>query len=113
MTPNSRHIKLGYAPGNAPNYTGVTAPTFAHQWTLDALGNGSTFKQDSNGGVPGSWDLAQNRSHNQANETTAVSGYIGLDWADPVHDAAGNTRINVPIPFFFPIHLNSTPCAPS
>ena len=68
---------------------------------LDALGNWDEFDEDDDGDA--SWDLEQKRYHNDVNEidtdnthgdaddaiTLQPSG-AGSDWADPVHDAAGN-----------------------
>ena len=53
-------------------------------WPLDALGNWDGFTEDADGdGTP---DLQQDRTHNDANELTDLSGA----WLDPACDAAGN-----------------------
>ena len=56
--------------------------SFAQDYTLDQLGNWSTFKDDADGN---GWDFTQTRTHNDANELGTVS-----NWTNPVHDAAGN-----------------------
>jgi hypothetical protein len=61
---------------------------FAQRWGLDATGNWRSFREDSDG--DGDWDLDQPRSHNKANEITAISATTGPDWVDPAHDRAGN-----------------------
>jgi RHS repeat-associated protein len=65
------------------NGTTIVSKNYAQEWTLDALGNWPTFKQDNDG--DGTWELSQTRTHNKANETLTASS-----WASPVHDAAGN-----------------------
>ena len=63
-------------------------------FTLDQLGNWSTFKErDTDTG--GTWDLDQDRAHNDVNEIdngsdNGITTTTGTDWTDPVHDAAGN-----------------------
>ena len=78
--------------GTANDTTGaITTKKFEQQWKLDQLGNWEEFDQDDNGN--GTWDLEQSRTHNVANELTAVSlqsGGAGANWADPAFDAAGN-----------------------
>ncbi|NLE39470.1 MAG: RHS repeat protein, partial [Pirellulaceae bacterium] len=83
--------------------------TFAEQWSLDALGNWSEFKQDD--AAPfgaGNWTLEQQRLHNKANEidnddnhanapSGSITATVGGDWVDPIHDAVGNTWL-MPIP---------------
>jgi RHS repeat-associated protein len=77
-------------------YGSLTNPTAFQSWTLDALGNWEEFDDDANG--DSTWDLQQKRYHNQANEIdgnggnsiTLQSGGAGANWADPVHDLAGN-----------------------
>jgi len=64
-------------------------------WTLDPVGNWSTYKQDADGT---GWDLEQTREHNPANEIadttddddaiTEVQG--NPNWIDPAYDNAGN-----------------------
>jgi len=62
--------------------------TFEQDWALDATGNWSTFKEDSDGN--GSWNLDQPRTHNKVNELTVIGATTGPNWADPVYDNAGN-----------------------
>ena len=76
---------------------------FAQEWTLDALGNWTNFKQDDDGN---GWDLDQDREHNSVNEidndddheTAPVNAITGSpNWVDPEHDEAGNmTKIPQP-----------------
>jgi RHS repeat-associated protein len=61
-------------------------------WSLDPVGNWSTYKEDADGS---GWDLDQARLHNKANEIedtgetpNAISGTP--DWIDPAYDKAGN-----------------------
>jgi RHS repeat-associated protein len=78
--------------GSANNTTGlISTKKFDQQWTLDQLGNWQEFDQDNNG--DSTWDLEQSRTHNDANELTAIglqSGGAGANWSDPAFDAAGN-----------------------
>ena len=62
---------------------------FAQNWTLDATGNWSEFKQ---GAAQGTWTIDQDRTHDAANQVGTISG-SGGNWADAVHDAAGNMTI--------------------
>jgi YD repeat-containing protein len=63
----------------------VRADSFDQNWTLDGLGNFSSFNND---GTP------QTRTTNAANEITAVTG----GWANPTYDLAGNmTTIPAPV----------------
>ena len=50
----------------------VATKNFAEEWTLDATGNWSSFKQDTDG--DGTWNLNQSRTHNAANEITQIAG---------------------------------------
>jgi len=61
---------------------------FAQDWDLDQTGNWEGFDQDTDGN--GNNELVQTRSHNDANETGTIGATTGTNWADPVHDAAGN-----------------------
>jgi hypothetical protein len=56
----------------------------AQLWSLDALGNWSEFKDDATDGA--TWDLDQDRTHNEANEITDLDA----SWVDPDYDDAGN-----------------------
>ena len=67
----------------------ITSRQLEQDWTLDQLGNWSTFKQrDTDTGS--TWDLDQDRAHNDVNELTSFTTTTGTDWADPAYDAAGN-----------------------
>lgn len=66
----------------------LTNLAFEQDWSLDELGNWSEFKQDDDGGD--TWDLDQDRTHNDANEITAITGG---SWLTPAHDAAGNMTL--------------------
>lgn len=72
------------------NLVGTSISTVAgrQDWTLDALGNWSSYKEDNNGSLP--WVLDQGRTPNLANEITAISATTGTDWYDPTFNAAGN-----------------------
>jgi RHS repeat-associated protein len=66
---------------------------FNQAWPgLDALGNWTQFKWDTNGGG-NSW-TEQSRAHNKANEIAGNSGNPiygnNADWIDPAYDLAGN-----------------------
>ena len=65
-------------------HTSLTSKAFEQQWSLDATGNWSGFKEDTDGDA--TWDIAQTRAHNGANELVSTT--------DPtlslVHDRAGN-----------------------
>jgi RHS repeat-associated protein len=62
----------------------ITSLDFAQEWTLDATGNWTGFKQDDDGT---GWDLTQTRTANEVNEITGISGG---SWVAPSYDAAGN-----------------------
>ncbi|MBM4017216.1 MAG: hypothetical protein FJ288_02640 [Planctomycetes bacterium] len=57
---------------------------FDQDWTLDALGNWSSFNDDGQ---------SQDRTHDEANQITAISGSGGANWVDPAYDAAGNMTL--------------------
>ena len=57
---------------------------FAEEWTLDALGNWTNFKQDTNG--DNIWEFDQGRTHTVANE---IDHYRASSM-NVLHDAAGN-----------------------
>lgn len=98
-------FKRGQASG-----AGVLADTATRRdwtWTLDQAGNWRTYGQDSNGGATAGGTSSQARSHNLANEIdtdddhgnaagASISG-SGVDWIDPVYDAAG-AMTTVPMP---------------
>lgn len=64
--------------------------TTEQSWTLDAWGNWDQYRYNNNGTI-------QNRDHNEANEIDLISGSGSANWAEPVHDAAGNMT-SVPDP---------------
>ncbi|MEX2118268.1 MAG: RHS repeat-associated core domain-containing protein, partial [Pirellulales bacterium] len=68
--------------------TAITGLAFAQAWSLDATGNWTAFKEDTDGN--GGWDLNQSRSHNNVNEIGTIGASAGPDWVDPIHDRAGN-----------------------
>jgi len=83
------------------NKDAVTSTNFRQAWTLDDVGNWTTFQQDDDGTT---WDLEHEREHNLANEiedtdsnNDAIETTTGTDWVDPAHDAAGNMT-QVPVP---------------
>lgn len=69
-------------------------------WTLDQGGNWRSYSQDLDGGFGSGTALIQSRSHNQANEIDTTDSHAdptgnsisgaGVDWVDPVYDAAGD-----------------------
>ena len=69
--------------------------------SLDAVGNWTEFKEDSDGGGSGDsgWSLDQNRAHNKVNEIDGHSGNPiwpqggGEGWQDPTYDDAGNQTL--------------------
>ncbi|HEY0984945.1 RHS repeat domain-containing protein [Schlesneria sp.] len=67
--------------------TAIPSPTFAQCWTLDPTGNWRGFNESTSGS---SWTLTQARTSNTVNEITAISTPVGLAWAVPAYDAAGN-----------------------
>jgi len=68
-------------------------PVNEEDWTLDALGNWTDFLQKASGTTT----LNQDRTHNDVNEISTITATTGTNWADPVHDAAGNmTQIPKP-----------------
>ncbi len=66
--------------------------TFSQDWALNALGNWDQLTQDDDG--DGTADLTQTRTHNAANEVTAITGG---GWTTPAHDSAGNLT-TLPVP---------------
>lgn len=70
-------------------------PTWEEDFTYDPTGNWHGATTGYLTKVSGSTTLDQNRTHNEANEITGISGTP--DWADPTHDAAGNMT-SVPQP---------------
>jgi hypothetical protein len=85
-----RTFDRGNLAGTAPDYTGVTSTSYKQDFTLDQLGNWTTFKDDADGN---GWDFTQTRTHDAANEITQID-------SSTVHvaeDAAGNmTKIPQP-----------------
>ncbi|TVS17111.1 MAG: hypothetical protein EA424_13360, partial [Planctomycetaceae bacterium] len=69
------------------NQDGITGTAVrAEDWDLDMTGNWPGYVQKNSG----STDLEQGRTYNSVNETTSITAATGTDWADPVHDRAGN-----------------------
>jgi YD repeat-containing protein len=73
--------------GTHDGIVGGTA-AFGQEWGLDATGNWEGFDEDADG--KGTTDLEQIRDHNEVNETGTIGATTGTNWADPVHDRAGN-----------------------
>ncbi|WP_428940714.1 RHS repeat-associated core domain-containing protein [Fontivita pretiosa] len=77
-------------------FSGISTLSFAQEWSLKALGNWTSFKEDANGNGTftdaTATDLTQTRSHNKANEITDISGEQAgqVAWATPAYDAMGN-----------------------
>ena len=69
---------------NKDAITGTAA--WEEDWSLDMTGNWTDYVQKTSG----STDLDQDRTHNDVNETTDITAATGTNWADPVHDKAGN-----------------------
>jgi RHS repeat-associated protein len=61
-------------------------PVREEDWALDSTGNWPGYVQKTSGTT----DLDQSRTHNKVNEITAIAATTGTDWADPVHERAGN-----------------------
>jgi RHS repeat-associated protein len=57
---------------------------FHQDWTLDTLGNWSSFDDDGQ---------EQERTNDEANQITGISGSGGANWVDPGYDAAGSMTI--------------------
>ena len=66
----------------------ISSLNFAQQWSLDATGNWSAFKEDDNGDA--TWDLEQTRTSNAVNEITDVDETTGPSWISPAYNRAGN-----------------------
>ena len=66
----------------------ISSLNFAQQWSLDATGNWSGFKEDDDG--DSTWDLDQTRTSNAVNEITDVSETTGPSWLTPAYNRAGN-----------------------
>ncbi|WP_428940607.1 RHS repeat domain-containing protein [Fontivita pretiosa] len=92
---NSVHRLTDYDRGDLNGtFSGISTPSFAQEWSLKALGNWTSFKEDAdgNGMFSDAVDLNQTRGHNKANEITDISGEQAgqVAWADPGYDAMGN-----------------------
>jgi RHS repeat-associated protein len=88
--------------GTAPNYSGVSSPSFAETWSNDALGNDRVYSRND-----GASSFAQTKAFNTFNEidvddldANSSSGSIigtsgvGGNWVSPSYDATGNiTRL--------------------
>jgi len=66
----------------------ISSLNFKQQWSLDATGNWSAFKEDDDG--DSTWDLEQTRTSNAVNEITDVSETTGPGWITPAYNRAGN-----------------------
>jgi RHS repeat-associated protein len=67
--------------------TAISDQSLEQDWTLDATGNWSEFKDYANGSL----DLDQTRTSNTVNEITEISQDSGQPaWVTPAYDAAGN-----------------------
>jgi RHS repeat-associated protein len=66
----------------------VSSLNFEQQWSLDATGNWSGFKEDDDG--DSTWDLDQTRTSNKVNEITDVTETAGPSWLTPAYNRAGN-----------------------
>ena len=64
-------------------------------WSLDALGNWNGYNYDEGDGQ--SWDLAQTRDNDAANQVTSIGATVGDTWITPEFDAAGN-MVSGPVP---------------
>jgi RHS repeat-associated protein len=70
------------------NKDAISTLKFAQEWSLDATGNWSGFKEDDDG--DSTWDLEQSRTSNAVNEITDITETSGPAWATPVYNRAGN-----------------------
>ncbi len=61
-------------------------PTIEEDWTLDPVGNWTNYITKAGGTTT----LNQTRTANGANEISGISASVGLTWATPAYDAAGN-----------------------
>jgi YD repeat-containing protein len=75
LTMFARGVLTASNPPNGPLDT-ITSPAHSQGWTLDAMGNWSSFGSDA---------TTQTRTHNQQNEITGVSGQT-----TPAYDNNGN-----------------------
>ena len=66
----------------------ISSLNFKQQWSLDATGNWSGFKEDDDGSA--TWDLDQSRTSNKVNEITDVTETAGPSWLTPAYNRAGN-----------------------
>ncbi|MBY0589560.1 RHS repeat-associated core domain-containing protein [bacterium] len=95
-----------YDGGTLSGTTITGTPVAEQDWGLDALGNWGTYTQKASGSAT----LNQTRTHNKANEISAISiasGGTGTDWIDPTYDLAGN-RVTGPYPLSPSLSLTMT-----
>jgi RHS repeat-associated protein len=95
-----------YDGGTLSGTTITGTPVAEQDWGLDALGNWGTYTQKASGSAT----LNQTRTHNTANEISAIgiaSGGTGTDWIDPNYDLAGN-RVTCPYPLSPNLSLTMT-----
>jgi RHS repeat-associated protein len=68
-------------------YTGIQGtPSKEEDFTLDPLGNWSSYLQKTSGTT----DLNQSRSVNKVNEISGITETTGPSWIDPAYDRNGN-----------------------
>ena len=72
--------------GQLAGSTITDPPFFEQDFTLDQLGNWASFLDKAKFTTT----LDQDRTHNDANEITAITETSGPSWIDPVTDASGN-----------------------
>ena len=73
------------------NKDAISTLKFAQAWSLDATGNWSGFKKDTDGNS--TWDLDQSRTSNKVNEITDITETSGPAWVTPAYNRAGNMTI--------------------
>lgn len=61
----------------------LSSESWEEEWLLDPLGNWTGYDQEVNNADT----LNQSRTHDEANEITAITGG---SWTTPVHDPSGN-----------------------
>jgi len=72
----------------------ISDEIYGQCWDLDSTDNWTGMKQAADGT---DWTLQQSRTANKVNEITNISNIVGIPWAQPEYDAAGNmTRIPWP-----------------
>ncbi|HEV3304305.1 MAG TPA: RHS repeat-associated core domain-containing protein [Planctomycetaceae bacterium] len=87
------HRLLTSQVGKLSGTTITGTPASEEDWTLDGLGNWPGYVQKASGNV----SLNQTRTASPANEISAISATVGITWATPAYDLAGNMT-SVPTP---------------